>query len=175
MTKALFFAMLVFLSSAANAGILLDPYVGYIISGNSNSGSGSKVTGNDLGVRLGYSNLGFGIGADVTFAGTYNYDASGTTTSGKPLHTGAFVSFALPILLRGYATYFVNTKVSDSNTAVTGKGTKLGVQYTGLPIVAIGVEVFTTNYSEIEILGNKVSTSGTETQTRLAISAPFNF
>jgi hypothetical protein len=158
--------------SSANAGILLDPYVGYIITGDS---SGSKITGNDLGVRIGYSNLGFGIGADVTFAGTYTYENSGVSTSGKPLHTGIFASFALPILFRGYATYFVNTKVADGSTNITGNGTKLGVQYTGLPIVAIGVEVYTMNVTDVEVAGVKASASGTQTQTRLAVSAPFNF
>lgn len=170
--KNIFFGILL-LSTVANADVLLDPYLGYVISG-SNTG-GAKVTGNDLGVRLGFNTLGFGLGIDATLSGTYKYESSGVSTDATPSHQGVFVSYAFPILVRGYATYFVNSKLSSGAFTYKGTGTKIGVQFTGLPLVAIGLEVLTSKYTDLEFSGSTVSISETETQTRLAISAPFYF
>ena len=167
------FVSIVLLGATAQAGIILDPYLGYAISGSNSSGS--KVSGSDMGVRLGFNTLGFGLGLDATLAGTYKYENNGVSGDMTPSHLGVFVSYAFPVLVRAYGTYFVNSKISDSTTTVTGNGTKIGVQFTGLPFIAVGVEIYNMNYTDVEISGLKASTSGTETQTRLAISAPFYF
>ena len=164
---------IILFGASAQAGIILDPYLGYAVSGSTSSGS--TVTGNDMGVRVGFNNLGFGLGLDATLAGSYKYENSGVSNSMTPAHMGVFVSYAFPVLVRAYGTYFVNSKVSDSTTTVTGNGTKIGVQFTGLPFIAVGVEMYTMNYTDLEISGIKGSASGSETQTRLAISAPFYF
>lgn len=163
-----FFSLLL-LDSTASAGVLLDPYIGYAVSGNYGGGS---VSGYDLGLRLGLSNLGLSAGADVTLAGKYTYKSNTGSGDAKPLHTGVFVSYTFPVLVRAYATYFVNSKVTTDTSIITGNGTKIGVQYTGLPLVAVGVELYSMNYSELETGGVKLSTSGSETQTRIAVSLP---
>ena len=170
-TLILLFSSIVLFQATSSAGVLLDPYVGYAVSGNN---GGSSVTGYDAGLRLGLSNLGLGAGVDVTLAGKYSYKNSTTSTTddGKPLHTGVFVSYDFPVLVRGYATYFINSKVTTDTATITGNGTKLGIQYTGLPLVAVGIELYTMKYTEVETAGIKVSTSGSETQTRIAISIP---
>lgn len=170
MTKQILgFVIFCLLGSFASAGVLIDPYLGYAVSGNTGAAS---VSGYDMGLRLGLSNLGLAAGADITLVGNYTYKNNGVSSDAKPLHTGVFVSYTFPVLVRAYGTYFVNSKIADDTTTVTGNGTKIGVQYTGLPLVAVGIELYSMNYSETETAGLKSSTSGSETQTRLAISLP---
>ncbi len=168
------FTALVLIGFSAQAGFLVDPYMGYMVSGSNNNNF--TISGQDMGIRLGWTTLGLGLGVDATVAGKYSYK-NGTTTDYSPSHTGVFVSYTFPILIRGYATYFFSSKVSSSSptsVSTTGNGTKLGVQYTGLPFIALGIEYYTMNYTEVEISGSKMSASGSESQTRLALSVPFN-
>lgn len=163
---------LTLLSFSTHAGILIDPYIGYIVSGSTSTGD--TVTGSDMGARLGFTNMGLGFGADATVAGTHTYKNGGVSTDSTRSNTGVFVSYHFPILVRGYATYFVNSKISSSTATLTGNATKLGVQYTGFPFIAIGVEYFNANYTELDSAGVKSSVSRSESQTRLALSVPFN-
>jgi hypothetical protein len=135
------FVALILVGAGAQAGILIDPYFGYVVSG---SDSNSKtITGSDMGIRLGWTTLGFGVGVDATVSGSYTYKNALGSTSSTPAHTGVFVSYQFPILVRGYATYFLNTKTSETVNSNTGNGTKIGVQYTGLPFIALGLEILT--------------------------------
>jgi hypothetical protein len=69
----------------------------------------------------------------------------------------------------------MNAKLTDSNSdSITGSATKIGFQYTGLPFVAIGVETFNMKYSEYDSGGTKTNISGSQSQTRLALSVPFD-
>ena len=157
------------ISIQAQAGILIDPYVGYIVSGDA---SGESVKGNEMGARLGWTMLGFGIGVDAVLAGTYNYETSGDF---KPSGAGVFVSYTFPILVRGYVAYSPGMKLKgDPSTTVTGNATKVGVQYTGFPFIALGVETLSYSTTEVEIGGVTSSATGTQSQTRLAVSVPFN-
>lgn len=173
--KILIIIALIFSGFGAQAGFLIDPYLGYIVSGSNNAGS--SLSGTDMGLRLGWTTLGLGLGVDATVAGTYTYKNGGSSGDYTPMHTGVFVSYTFPILVRAYVTYFVNAKVSTSSpvsAAVTGNANKIGVQYTGFPFIALGVELYSMNYVEAELLGIKAAASGSESQTRVAISVPFN-
>lgn len=166
------FATVLVVGVGAQAGFLIDPYMGYALSGSTNSGA--KVSGSDMGLRLGLSTMGFGYGVDATVSGTYKHESLGVTTNYNPSHMGLFLSYKFPIIFRGYATYFLNSKITSGSTSITGNGTKIGIQYTGLPFIALGVEMYTMNYTEQDVAGVKSSTSGSESQTRLAISVPFD-
>ncbi|MEK6629090.1 MAG: hypothetical protein AABY53_10735 [Bdellovibrionota bacterium] len=163
---------LTLLSLSAHAGILIDPYIGYTVSGSTSSNF--TITGSDMGARLGFTNMGLGFGVDATVAGTHTYKDATTSTDYTRSNMGVFVSYHFPILVRGYATYFVNSKISSSAASATGTATKLGVQYTGFPLIAIGVEYYNMAYKDAEIGGIKFTSSVTESQTRLALSVPFN-
>ncbi len=164
--------LILFAGAFADANILIDPYLGYAISGTYGN---STVTGTEMGGRLGWSSLGFAVGLDATIAGSYTYTASNVSISATPFHYGIFASFQFPILFRGYATYFLSTKETDSaSNYYTGTGTKIGVQFTGLPFVAIGLEVFSNSIAKYTSAAGTVSATGTENQTRLTISAPFD-
>lgn len=157
------------MSTQANAGIMLEPYISYIVSGDS---SGESVKGTEMGARVGWSTLGFGLGIDAAVAGTYTYETSGDY---KPSYVGVYASYTFPILVRAYGAYLPGAKLKNDTSTVTGNATKIGVQYTGLPFIAIGVETVSYNATEVEIGGSTFSASGSQTQTRLAVSAPFNF
>lgn len=169
------FATVFVVGVGAQAGFLIDPYMSYIMSGKSTLAGGDyNVTGSDMGARVGWSMLGFGVGVDAAVSGTYTYKDATTTSDATQSQMGLFVSYKFPILFRGYASYMMNIKGTASTSTVYASGTKMGVQYTGLPFIALGVEMFTGSYKEIESGGSKSSTTGSETQTRLALSVPFD-
>lgn len=149
--------------------ILIDPYMGFVTSGNmEQSGNDIKITGQTIGARLGMSTLGFAVGVDyMTGSLTYSGAVKSTYTPG---HLGLFVSYDFPILVRGYATYFP-VGVLNGDVKLEGNGTKLGVMYTGLPFVAIGLELLNMSYSKTD--GNDMA-KATEKVTLLAISLPLD-
>lgn len=160
---------------SANAGILLDPYFSYKMSGSSSFSGGASIAGNELGVRVGYSVLGFAVGVDTTLSGKYTYSSAGVTSDSTPKNIGIFASYDFPILVRGYFTYLANAKESGTGTEYTGTGTKIGVQFTGLPFVAIGLETVSLSYKDLSAAGVTTSVSETATHTNLALSMPFSF
>lgn len=159
---------------SANAGLLLEPYFSYKMSGSASFSSGSSVTGNELGARVGYGMLGFAVGVDTTLNGKYSYSNSGVTVDSTPKNIGVFASYTFPILVRGYFTYMVNAKESMPTAEYSGTGTKIGVQFTGLPFVAIGIETVSLSYKELSAAGVTTSVSETGSHTNLALSMPFN-
>lgn len=160
---------------SANAGILLDPYFSYKMSGSASFSPGSSISGNELGVRVGYGFLGFAVGVDTTLSGKYSYSNSGVTSDSTPKNFGIFASYDFPILVRGYFSYLANAKESATAAEYTGTGTKIGVQFTGLPFVAIGLETVSLSYKDRSVAGVTTSVSETATHTNLAVSMPFSF
>lgn len=158
---------------SANAGLLLEPYFSYKMSGSASFAPGASITGNELGARVGYDFLGFAVGVDSTLSGKYSY-SSGLTAGSTPKNIGLFASFTFPILVRGYFTYIANAKESISGGEYSGTGTKIGVQFTGLPFVAIGLETVSLSYKDLSAAGVTTSVSETGTHTNLALSMPFS-
>ena len=160
-------------NQAAQAGLLLEPYLGYS-NGKIEQGSTSNdYKGTQYGLRLGYSVLFFAIGLDYT-AAKYKDDA----TPENDLEigdAGLFVAYKFPILLRAYATYVPSAKMDygTSTTLEDGTSTKLGLGFTGLPLVNINLEYQMAEYKEANSLTlvDKVETTG----YALTISAPFTF
>ena len=159
---------------SSNAGILLDPYFSYKMSGSASFSPGSSMAGNELGVRVGYSVLGFAVGVDTTLNGKYTYSNAGVTSDSTPKNIGIFASYDFPILVRGYFAYLVNAKESFTGAEYTGTGTKIGVQFTGLPFLAIGLETVSLSYKDLSAAGVTTSVSETGTHTNLALSMPFS-
>lgn len=159
---------------SANAGLLLEPYFSYKMSGSASFSSGSSMTGNELGARVGYSTLGFAVGVDTTLSGKYTYSNSGVSSDSTPKNIGVFASYTFPILVRGYFAYLVNAKESFTGAERSGTGTKIGVQFTGLPFVALGLETVSLSYKDLSVAGVTSSSSETATHTNLALSMPFN-
>lgn len=164
------FAALFLVGVSAHAGLLIDPYMNYAVSGSTSTSY--DVTGSEFGARLGLSTLGFGYGVDFVAGGSLTYKNSTTSTSYTPSGYGLFLSYKFPILVRGYASYMLESKITANGSATKGKATKIGIQYTGLPFLAIGLETFSGTYTETN--GTALSPNTTDSQTRLAISVPFD-
>ena len=146
MLKKIIVSIFLISSFSANAGLLLDPYVGM---GNAKStfDAASLDDTNDnatvLGAGVGYSFLLFSLGADYQMA-----TIDGSTRN----NLSAFVGFDLPILLRVWAEYTLNSSVDNddlpSSVDVTfNDGYSVGVGFTGFPLISVNLEIEQTNYT----------------------------
>lgn len=169
------FAITLLAGVSAHAGFLIEPYFGYIASGTATGNF--TLSGSEIGARLGWDFLGFGAGLDAAVSGTTTFTpSSGSAINYTPADYGVFVCYKFPILFRVYASYFPTTKETDSTGAYeNGNATKIGVQYTGLPFIAIGLESFSENQTKYtNAAGTSSTVTGTESQTRVTISLPFS-
>ncbi|OFZ15459.1 MAG: hypothetical protein A2Z20_12255 [Bdellovibrionales bacterium RBG_16_40_8] len=154
--KFLLFVALVTFSANSFAGILIEPYLGYMTGKNSGSVTintpitatldvDSTTKGAAFGGRLGYDFLLLGAGVEA-MSGSLDTDGDDS----KLTNLGAFVSFDLPIMLRFFGTYFFSSKFSTETGGVDykykGNGFKAGVGLTTLPFVSINLEYFSMNY-----------------------------
>lgn len=167
-----------FCASNAQAGIYLEPYLGYSSTDyESSSSTNNNASGMGYGMKAGYSMLGLGFGLDYS-AGTMKTDGTPKTEI-KSTDIGVFVGYTLPILLKAQASYFFSTKAeldSDPKFTLTGSGMKIGAGYTGLPFVALNFDYFTNSYNKFKFGG----TSGTLSPKAeikgfiISVSLPFN-
>ncbi len=166
--SALVFLASMSLTTAANA-FVIEPYYSHVLSGE--NGNNNDLEGNSLGLRLGYDTLGFAFGLDYTASGTAEFD--GSTTNWDVSGYGAYVSYDFPILLRGYVSYMLNYEYKEGNTTRSGKGSKIGVQYTGLPFIALGVEMGNFSFDEQNVSGTKSDIDAESKYTGFVVSFPF--
>jgi hypothetical protein len=151
----------------AHADIYIEPFVGYaMIDYDGEDGGGSAYGG-----RIGWSALGFAVGAQYTgFASTV--EASDETGTKKDFdfvgsNIGVFASFEFPILIRVWATYHLSAegKVKDfsvdpdgaggaaavvGDVSYKGAGTEIGIGFTGLPFLDINLSVTNLTYDDNE-------------------------
>lgn len=188
---------------AAQAGILIEPYLGYEVGAIKATLStaystalslpdgtelAGKTEGTVLGARIGYTlPVLFWVALEPTMM-TGKYKASNTLTldcdsSRTQLFIDAGVDF--PILLRAWVGYGMTNEWSAkdvSGTAkYTGSATKVGVGFTGLPFVSINLEYITHNFNKVTGLAGTVSdkvsdnfSSTTSASTVLSVSLPLD-
>lgn len=175
MKKFLLVLMFV-LPFSANAGLEVEPYLGYTIDGTlSQAGAtDSDLSGVGMGARLGYGFLPL-LGAGVEFyKGNLTADASGTESDFEPTDIGIYASVDFPILVRAWATYVLSSKVDVAAGEFSGSGFKLGVGFTGLPFVSINLEYTTINYDELNgSSATDVDRSGIMLGVSLPLDVPF--
>lgn len=194
-TRGLLIAGLLGLATPAKAGILLDPYLSYEM--------GNFDTTYTAGGSLKYDTSGVGFGARVGytlplvfFALDYSM-SSGKAKVKEDAYSAmpdndfdrstlyALVGVKLPFI-RGWAGYgFINDvkmKATATTTESTLKGSaiKVGVGYTGLPIVSLNAEYIMSNFTKLktdtgdeDISGPTFKDSKNNT-ILLSISAPFD-
>jgi hypothetical protein len=145
-------SMLVF-APAANAGIMIEPFVGYE-SGETEQAGGTPedYTGTTMGARLGYGMLGFSFGLHYGIGTGETDPATPPATDIDLTEMGLFASYEFPVLIRAYAVYLLSSKAdADDGTGKTeleGGGMKLGVGFTGLPFVVINLEMTNRTFDE---------------------------
>jgi hypothetical protein len=146
----LFILILAFLIiNPAQAGLLVEPVLGYSMSKLQVDTAGSEEeegSGVSIGGRLGYQNLGFQLGIDY-LKSTISIDDTSFKSDLDSNEISGFVGFEFPILFRVYAGYILSASAeadygSPKNTLslTDGSGMKLGVGFTGLPFVDINFE-----------------------------------
>lgn len=168
------FALILGFTSAAQARVLVEPYLGYEMGTTKNPDG--KFDGSQLGLRLAYSSpIFFWAGLDYTMgvSGTFKPDV-GSNDDGKRSTLYGVVGVDFPILLRAWAGYgFMNEIKTDNGGKFKGKATKVGVGFTGLPFVSLNLEYITEKFDENDTFP---ITNDLENSTYvLSVSLPFEF
>lgn len=173
MKKLLMFCSILLMSKMSFAGFMAEPYIGYSSGKVDTAPTEVKITGVNVGARLGYQFLMPWVALDVKqmISGKDDMTPSNDVT-GTDL--GVTVGASLPIV-RPYAGYIFSSKAtlkgSGTSTDLEGKGYKLGVGFGILPLVHINLE-----YSAIEIdkmAGVDLTTKLKYTPLMLAVSYVF--
>lgn len=163
-------AMVLGFASVSQAGILLEPYVGY--ESSKSDGATESATGTDMGLRLAYTlPVFFWGGLDVT-TGTLKQSGSDDLTRTT---MGAVVGVNLPILFRLWASYGFSNELKTDAGKLKGTNTKIGVGFTGLPFVSLNLEMLTDTITEIEAGGISATVDSKSTGYLVSVSLPFNF
>lgn len=157
------------MTSNANAGFLIEPFIDYAVSGKAKSGSDSDDVSSTLfGARLGLTTLGFMYGLEYN-TGNYTVEDDTGDSDGKVTNMGAFVGYEFPVMFRVWATYYFDSTATpdpegNSDFDMKGSGMRFGIGYTGLPYLSINLQYMTTTYDEVEgtVLGFPVNTSLTD-------------
>ena len=138
--------------NTASAALLLEQHLGYNLA---SSGDGESYNGAQLGMRVGYQQLGLMAGLDFTRS---TFDQDQTVNNAKVSNEmernewGVFVGYNFPILIRAWAAYYFDntTKATTSNFEMSGNTTELGVGFTALPFLSINLMYRMINLDELK-------------------------
>jgi hypothetical protein len=171
-------------SSFSQAGLLVEPVVGYTLNNKFESEyttvDGVSGTGPSIGGRLGYQNMGFQLGVDY-LRSALTIDEPGLDDSVSMTEWAGFVGLKLPILLRVYLGYILSANAEGETSAGSklefskGSGVKVGVGFTGLPFININLEYRKGTFDEFKIAGIKSDTEIDYSAVMLGVSLPLNF
>jgi len=167
-------------TNESKAALLLEPVVGYNIGTKLEVESDDSYTGGSgtaFGGRVGYQNFGLQLGIDY-LKSSIDMDTSDFDDNIDMSEWAGFIGYEFPVLFRVYAGYiFSATGNTDSGGAdvdlIEGSGTKLGVGFTGLPLIDINVEYRAGSFGDYEINGNKQSKEVNYQSIMLGLSLPF--
>ena len=187
--------MLTFFAAKSFAGVLLEPYVGYVYGTLDITASNTKLeykdTGPVFGGRIGYIFSGAMIGAEysrsILTTSLEKPAAQAATTADDDSivsNMSAFVGFKLPALFRFWVSYIFDSKYEDDKNPglgdeFLGSGYKLGVGISPLPLLSINLEYKALAYDEFTdaASGTTTTLSGDNElkskQIVLSVSLPF--
>lgn len=166
------------MTSVAHASFLIEPHIGYNISGSGQDGLDADYNGPQYGARLGYQYFGFMIGADYTKgSGEYesNIDGVKSTKDFDQTDIGVFVGYELPILLRVWGTYYFNSDFDlTGGGEYSGDTKELGVGFTALPFLSLNLMYRMVNHDEVKGGGTTRSVDMNYNEIVLGVSLPLN-
>jgi hypothetical protein len=172
------FAGLLGMATPARADILLEPYLKYDVTGSDNiNGTNSTLTGPGFGARVGYQALLFFFALDY---GITNGTVTTNGSSNSFTQNQAFVEVGVHVpLLRAWAGYgFLDSSTTNTNPNITisGSALKIGLGFTGLPLVSINLEYTMDTYTQEKYNSTTTSLSSSNGNTvALGVSIPFSF
>lgn len=188
---------LVLLSTAAHAGLLVEPHLGYDmtrvvanLTSSPGTDNGLKTNATSYGLRLGYK-----LPLMVWFAADVDYSAGKTAFTDTATNPTNFdytrtdmygvVGIDLPLFLRGWVGYGFSSnltvKATGANTVVTGTAIKGGVGLKLIPKVSFNVEYILRSMTDQKVgsaSSTKVSTTYAtykDAGALFSVSIPFNF
>jgi hypothetical protein len=173
--------ILVTFVSRTNAGVLIEPVVGYNLGTSfdvENSDEYTGGTGLAYGARLGYQQLGLQLGLDYLNS-SVDMNDDDFDKNVDMSEWAAFVGFEFPILFRVYAGYIFSasgtTELGGADIELNkGSGTKVGVGFTGLPFVDLNIEYRTGSFKEYDSGNTTFDDKTSYKSIMLSASLPFN-
>ena len=157
----------------ANAGILIEPYVGYHIGGTEQGTTENDVTGLGYGARLGWTLPLVFIALDYSTAGVELEPTTGATSDADYTATGLVVGASLPVI-RVWAGYNFSAELDvEGGSDYEGTGMKAGLGFK-MPLLPIS---FNLEYiiNEFDEANGASLAQDLEAKTLfLSISAPLN-
>lgn len=194
--KTFFVLMTLLIAQLSHAGILVEPQLGYVLSGGYNGSytlgagtvsSNESISGVQYGARLGYDYFGFMSGLNLQL-GSMSKNCKTCSPAGSvgqsQTDIGLFVGFNAPILIRAWLAYNFSSKLKATETAngstggqyLSGSSTELGVGYTGIPFLSFNFIYRMHNFSKFTQAGGVEQTvSGYKpSELELAVSIPLN-
>lgn len=167
-------------TTESKAALLIEPVVGYNFGTKldvENDDSYTGGSGTAFGGRVGYQNLGLQLGLDY-LKSSIDMDDNDFDENVDMSEWAGFVGYEFPILIRAYAGYIFSAAGSSKASSfdvdfVEGSGTKLGIGFTGLPLIDINVEYRTGSFGNYEIGGTKQNKEVNYQSIMLGLSLPF--
>lgn len=139
------------ISASANAGIWLEPQIGYAMQTLEASGiTADGLKGSMVGGRVGYSFAIFVLAADIAI-GSLDAELQGVGNTSDAQRMGLTFMVNPPILpiIAWAGWYSASLDVGGIvDKKYEGDGTKLGVGLTFFPLININAEYFNTNYDK---------------------------
>lgn len=170
------FAVVMGFASVSNAGLLIEPYLGYEMGTFKDAAEG-KMDGTALGARVAWTApIFFWAGLDYTMgvSAKYKPDASGQADSDAKRSTlHAVVGVDFPILLRAWVGQSLMNEVKLDDTTIKGSSTKLGVGFTGLPFISLNLEYIMETFDKNS--QGDFATKPKNTAYLISVSLPWEF
>lgn len=150
------FAVCVFVFGyQAQAGLHLEPYLGYNVGALqvkvAGQDIGDAMSGVLLGARVGYSLPLFYVAADYSLGSGLKSEVSASSVDIDVSRLGVVAGFTGLPMFDFYGGYLLNTTVKVDQTGVPdfkGSGLKVGVGFTMLPLISINAEYIMNNYDD---------------------------
>lgn len=173
---------LLFIASTANAGLLVEPYLGFGFTSGDYDTQDVSTSGTSMGARLGYQMLGVMGGLEYTMSPESDWDFKGSTSTTtyklKRSQLGVFAGYNLPILLRAWVGYQFSTKAEGTyegkDISFEGSATTLGVGFTGLPFVSLNLEYKMFSYDDNKYGDSEIEDKVDVKEVLLSVSLPLD-
>lgn len=170
------------LSEKSHAAFYLEPFAGINITSEYESRlEEGELTGNQIGGRIGFKNLGFSLGLDARRS-SFELEADNSSGGGNDYtgnQVGFFVGYEFPILLRVWANYIFTGQATDDDDddfeISEANGFNLGAGFKILPLISLNIEYFNLNYDKVE--NGSSSTSNLDIESSgliLGVSIPLS-